>query len=305
MNEAATYLLRLTGVCLGAFFVIHLFVTLIVVAVSSTAMSFSNRLRPATGARLIFFLRVLPMAFSFCFVLAFCIPSYVRFEHDATESIGSSCLLLALSGFILFSLSFARFLRAIVLSNQFMKDPSTNPGFALVGILHPRIFISSNIERALTTSQMEVAIRHEKAHRSAHDNLKRLFIIASPSLLLFAEASRKLEAQWAKLAEWAADESAVANEPCRAIDLADALLRVARISSCVQAIPAASSLVASQEDLAYRITRLLNLSPKDSLHPNTLRVQTFALTALITACVLPFSPGVQYAVHSIMERLVH
>ncbi len=306
MNESALYLLRLSEVCLAAFFVLHQGLALVVMMISSSVLRYATRLRSSTGAQLLFVLRVFPITLSVSAVLAFCIPSYLRFEHDAKESTSLACLLLAVAGLTVLTNCGIRIFRALVLSRKLRENLSVFPAFGLVGIFRPRIFVSPNVHRALTPTQMEVAILHEAAHCSAHDNLKRLAIIASPRLLPFTEFHKAIETHWARLAECAADESAVANEPCRAIDLADALLRVARLSSShSRAISAISTLVARQEDLAYRIEILLNLSYKEPTISYTPRLQALLATALLVFIVVPFLPAVQYIIHRAMEQLVH
>jgi hypothetical protein len=305
MNESALYLLRLTEVCLAAFFVLHQGIALIVLTVSPVIIGFARRLRASEGAQLLFAFRVLPVALSSAIVLALCIPSYFRFEHDARESISLGCLIAALFGFTVIGISVERVFRAALLSRRLRKNPSDCIAFALVGFFRSHIFVSPEVQRALTSTQMEVAIRHEAAHSSAYDNLKRLAIIASPSLLPFAPFHKTLESEWARLAECAADECAVADEPRRAIDLADALLRVARLSSSTKTIHSISTLVASEKDLADRINRLLNLSHQEFRSGHTLRHPPLFMSALLVLSLVPFSPTAQYAIHTAMERFVH
>jgi Zn-dependent protease with chaperone function len=108
---------------------------------------------------------------------------------------------------------------------------STAPLLALAGIVRPRLVISRGVLRALSAEELAAALRHERAHWTARDNLKRLCILLTPGILPFAGSSRTLERGWRKFAEWAADDRAVAGSARRSCALAAALVRVARMTA--------------------------------------------------------------------------
>jgi len=298
-----TYFLRLACVCLASFFLIHIALGLAVLVLTPLATRHAERLRPAAGARLLFTLRLLPISIASLTVLLFCVPSYLRFEQDAAESIGYPCLLLSLAATLLIGASATRLVTLLTQSKPSLR---TSPLFALVGILRPRLVVSQHVRQVLTQGQIEAAILHEEAHRQAHDNLKRLAIVASPGILPLHSSFRTLEQHWARMAEWAADDAAVAAEPRRAIDLAEALVRVARLSTRIQPSPLVSSLVASKDDLGERIQRLLVTHPATTSPRRSRSVglsSAIAATAAI-ALLLPRQQTVLYGVHRAMELLV-
>jgi hypothetical protein len=301
-----SYLVRLACVCLASFCLLHTALGLLVASLAPLAVRLADRIRPATGASLLFLLRLLPLTASVLAVFAFCIPSYVRFERDASEAVGLPCLLLALLGLATIASGAIRLSTSLCLSVANRDRDARLSVFALVGFLRPRVVVSPTVRKLLSPSQMEVALLHEAAHCGAHDNLKRLAIVASPGLIPFHHSFRSLETQWARLAELAADDAATAAQPLRAIALAEALVRVARLSCRPASFPVSSALVASRDDLAERVERLLAPRPADGFSPSkTGRAAAFstAATGLALLAVLP--RDLLYSVHCAMEHLVH
>ncbi len=144
-----SYFVRLVEVCLAAFFLIDVILELAVSGLSSFAVRRSESLRPAAGARLLLALRLAPMTLSLLLVAAFCVPSYLRFEHDAEESVGLFCSALAVCGLLMLMTSLARLVWGIVLSAQFLRrfEGSSRPVFSLVGLLRPRVIVSNSGSR--------------------------------------------------------------------------------------------------------------------------------------------------------------
>ena len=121
--------------------------------------------------------------------------------------------------------------------------------------MHPQLLISKSVLNGLTAEQTEAALRHEQAHRTSRDNIKRFLILLSPDVLPFLRTFASLEHSWAKFTEWAADDQATAGDSHRALSLASALVRVARLGSKPQLSFLFSSLVSDDEAGAlYRIS---------------------------------------------------
>ncbi|QHN04337.1 M56 family metallopeptidase [Granulicella sp. WH15] len=307
-----SYTLRLACACLASFFLVHVAASLLILALSSVATRLAVRMRASSGALLLFGLRLLPLTLSTLTVLLFCIPSYLRFEQDASESIGYPCLAFAAAGAALIAAAAMRFVWALFASHRIAQDEASprigiRSPFTLVGFLHPRLIVSHRARQALSQSQMEAALLHEEAHRQSYDNLKRLAMVSAPGVLPLHPTFRSLEQQWARMAEWAADDAAVASEPMRAIALAEALVRVARLSTRSEQIPVVSSLVACKDDLGERVQRLLG--PTAQATPTTghsrLRTAAVATAAAIITLLATHQREVLSLVHSAMEFLVH
>jgi hypothetical protein len=82
----------------------------------------------------------------------------------------------------------------------------------------------------------------------SRDNWKRLLIAMAPDLVPFAVRRRGLERSWARYAERAADDRAVAGSAHRSVALAAALVRVARLGAAAPA-PLAASLMGDAQGI--------------------------------------------------------
>jgi Zn-dependent protease with chaperone function len=321
------FLARFLFVSLATYSLLHLALGLMVSAIARPAVHLGERIRPRLAAGCLLALRLLPAAGAALIVAVVCVPSYLSNEPEApTESVGYGCMLVALLGLGMWAVSIARGLRAAVSSRSFTQRcgqagrlarlpgapapsyivDSTAPLLALAGIVRPRLAISRGVLRVLTAEELAAALRHERAHRSAHDNLKRLFILLAPGILPLAASTRTLESGWRKFAEWAADDRAVGGSERRSCALAAALVRVARIAADSPQPSLASSLLGDTDQLAERVDRLLRAAPPG---PRIAGRTTLALGAALlmasSLVVAILQPAALYAVHRVLERLEH
>jgi hypothetical protein len=299
------YAMRLADVCLAAYFVMSLGFDLTAHGFVRGAMLRAERMKPATGARVLLGLRFAPSVLAVLAVAAFCVPSYLRFEQDATESVGFICSLLALGGLVMLVVSAARLVWGLSVGGQRPQqhDGVERPVFALIGFIGPKVIVSSGIRKALSSTQMEAALLHEAAHSRSRDNLKRLALFAAPSPL---GGWSTLETQWARLAEWAADDAAVGGEPRRALALAEALVCVAKLYGPEEDLLLASSLVARADDLGQRVQRILAQRQAVAVPQTTSRVlMAWAAVIAATCAIVGQKVDLLYLVHCAMERLVH
>jgi hypothetical protein len=302
-----SYFIRLADVCLAAYFLITVAMELAAVGMASAAVRRADRMRPAAGARLLLGLRLAPLALSAIAVAAFCVPSYVRFEQDASESVGLICSALAVCGLMMLGASALRVIWSVAVSARLLQVKTGGAAFALVGFLRPRVIVSQGIREALSGAQMEVAMLHEAAHLHAQDNLKRLAMFAAPRALP-QRLWRSLEAHWSRLTEWAADDAAIAGEPRRALALAEALVCVARLAGQRKEYSFVSSLVTGSDDLEQRVGRML-AQPMPALAMSArsnarLAAAMLGLGASLVV-VIAQKTYLLYLVHCAMERLVH
>jgi BlaR1 peptidase M56 len=93
-----------------------------------------------------------------------------------------------------------------------------------VGLLRPRIFISSGALSRLDANELEAVVAHEAHHARAHDPLRVAFARVLGDALFFLPALRQLGDRYASLAELAADEAAVSASGNDPRPLAGALL---------------------------------------------------------------------------------
>jgi len=317
------YSLRLVCLCLAAFFLVHAAVAAVVRLVAPAALRIAGRMRPRLAARFLLALRLAPAALAAFAVAGLCAPSYLWLEPAATsEEVGLVCLLAALFGAALTMESLVRALRAVARSGRYWREcrrtavktrigrapvwivPRSAPFFVLAGIWRSRLVVSQAVVDALPEEQLAAAVRHEQAHRESRDNLKRLLVLLAPGMLPGVRGLSALERAWARRAEWAADDRAVAGDSRASLTLAEALVRVARLGAAPPLTPLTTSLMADGHDLAERVERLLHpaANPGRDL---PLPVMGTAAALCGTALVALLQPSVLYSVHGLLERLTH
>jgi len=270
-----------------------------------------------------FRLRVFPATASLVFVAGMFLPSYLQYEpretgegFDVTLTVlaaGAAALLVAaaIRGAAAW-VSATRRSRAWMSSARrfgvhngvptFQIDADT-PMMALVGIVRPRLIVTTPLVGALSSDEMQASIAHEVAHWRAWDNLKRLAMRAAPDLLGTTGAGRAIERRWASAAEHAADNYAGGTNPATRCALASALVKIVRLMP--QPTPAAEpiSTLIGGGDIASRVSRLLEDAPMvGRAAKRTPRWTAAAVVALAVAASYPTS---LVTVHDVTEALVH
>jgi hypothetical protein len=318
-----SYVLRLLGLSLASFFLIHLAVGLLVSLATPMAVRFSQRITPRAAARFLLILRLFPPVAAFVLVAGLCVPSYLWLEPaGATENVGLWCLAAAVLSLTVWGISLARGARAVVGSFRYIRQcqqigheageavwvvESSGPVLGLAGIIHPRLVMSRALVNALSKDQLAAALRHERAHGVSRDNLKRLLILLAPDVLPFVRGFGPLERGWAKFTEWSADDRAVAGNSRRSLALAAALVRVARMNPAPQSSPLVASLLADGGDLSARVDRLLSMSatpqPKGGKRMPFLAAGAMVMLA-VGLMVTALEPSTFHSVHELLEHLV-
>ncbi len=321
------YWLKLGCLCLTSFFLVHLAVGLVVMCLSPAAVRMAGQVQPRRAARLLFALRMLPMGCAGFVVGVICIPSYLQFEKNpAVGEIGVVCFGFTILGFSVWTASILRGVCAAIHSFTFAKrckprgflggsaTRSVSTYFfdyedidvALVGVIWPRLVVSQRVLDTLSAGQMKAVLSHEHAHRTSRDNLKRLFLLLLPGLLPGVAGLDSLEKSWAKFAEWAADDDACAGNPFRSVELAEALVHVARLHGQGRPPALASCLTAGEVELSTRIGRLLQAPPTDAKRGRD-RMLLFWGISIAMATVSAFilvHPSMLYTAHRAIELIV-
>jgi Zn-dependent protease with chaperone function len=153
----------------------------------------------------------------------------------------------------------------------------------------------------LTAEQLAAAILHERAHAAAFDNLKRLLLAFTPGMIPGIHGFAALERQWARYTELAADDDAVAGDPHRALALASALVRVARLG--VMPAPLASSLL-DGDGLTERVERLLHPVPYSPSCRGLTPALAAAGAAAVCASGWALRPNSLQSAYRLLEQLV-
>jgi hypothetical protein len=283
----------------------------------AAALAYTLRHRPATRHAWVFLgVRLLPAGLSLFFVAAMFLPAQWALEpRDAVETLGLALNAMAAAGAALLLRSawratdVARASRLVRAGFRLYRRGTTNtylveswPGVSLAGVVRPRILIGRIVESLLSDAELEVAVAHEVAHRDAFDNLARWCMFCAPDFLAGSSVARHLVHEWHVAAEARADARAIRGDRRRAVHLASALIKVARLSalpSAIISVPAWSTLNDS-ELLEWRVHRLLGgrLPHADAVPPLGLVATTLAGSILIT---LPVLAG---PVHRLTEAVI-
>ena len=291
-----------------------------------------------TRAEILFVMRIGPPVIAVVAIAAFMIPSYLTYEPHTTEEFVSWKLggLATLSA-IGVALAFSRGVRSWLATRSLLREWRASstpirldsikvptfilqhnfPIIAVVGALRPRLFIATQVFDSLTEEELAAAIAHEYGHLAAHDNFKRSVMRISRAALLLIPCGRSLDRAWSEASESAADEHAAQRSSLVALNLASALVRIAKMipKGQQQILPVSvSAFLAGNDDtprVRVRVRRLVELAATDprqlaSSAPLVRFLPWAALTAVVVASIMIESrPQVLAAVHEIVEHVVH
>jgi len=321
------YYFRLLCLCFATFFVVHALCWLVIWSVAPAAVKIAETMKPRVSARLLFWLRMAPAAATLFLVIGFCVPSYVWLEPDvATERVGFACLLAAVLGSGIWVIALLRGLLSIAQTEQYMRACQNNgverivdqgaapvlvlnggvPLLAVAGLIHPRMLVSESVMAALSEEQKEAAFRHEAAHRISRDNLKKFLFLLAPDILPMVSGLSTLERGWARYTEWAADDQAVDGDAQRALSLAAALVKVAKMGVHPTPSYLLSSLVDDDRDLETRVDRLLRepAYAEKPLAPLRVFARNASLVIASVATTVLLWPQSLGGIHRLLEHLV-
>lgn len=261
-------------------------------------------------------IRAFPAGASLILVGVVFLPSHWALEpRDMKETLGVLWYTLAAIGALLLILSVARAVPIVRMGRRLrlrerrsglnmagVYEVDGIPGVSLVGVFRTRILIGSEVARQLTSDELKVAVAHELAHREACDNLARWWMLCAPDVFRYSAAARRLERDWHIVAESRADGRAVRGDRGRAVHLASALVKVARLSADAKPAtpPPAWSTLNDPSLLERRVRRLLAESPPTV----SARVPALALAVTLGGGLIAAVPSLAGSVHRLTEALV-
>lgn len=284
-------------------------------------------------ARLLFALRVSPLAAAAALAFVLIVPAYLLYEpHDTGEDVGIKLLLLACvsaAGVLLACWRVARTwvaTRGLVCdwmrcAEPFEVEGATVPAFrirhsfpviAVIGVLRPRLFVASQVFDALTPEELAAALAHERGHVEGRDNLKRALLQAGEDALLHAPLGRSLRREWQRESEMAADEFAAASGPASALDLASAIVKISKLipRGARPTLPAGAYLLGDEDDgTSRRVRNLLRLASnaeqiRAGLHTRSPLAAALCLCLFAAGALLLTQSGVYKATHLAIEEVV-
>ena len=241
-----------------------------------------------TRAELLFALRMGPPVIAIIWIAAFMIPSYLVYEpHTTNEFVSKKLGALAAISAIGITYAIWRGLRSWLATRSLLKKwlgdatqikleglgvpafrlAHSFPIIAVVGTLRPRLFIADHVLDSLSKDELAAALAHEHGHMTAQDNLKRSMLRASRAALLIIPCGRSLDRAWGEASEAAADEYAAQKSSSVALNLASALVRIARLIPPDESVvmPSSAFLVGGEETrgVKARVKRLVELASGD------------------------------------------
>jgi hypothetical protein len=157
-------------------------------------------------------------------------------------------------------------------------------------------------------------VAHENGHLAARDNLKRGLLLACRDALLIIPSGRLLDKAWSEASEEAADENAARAGNGVALDLASALVKIARRipQGARPTMPAGVFLLGDDETkgIKSRVRRLIALAAIECRPTSRRDVSTNLLVwipatmLLAILLVMATSPVLLSQVHSLIEQAV-
>ena len=244
-----------------------------------------ERNAPEARASLLFRLRLLPGACAALCAFGIALPIFLRYEPvDADETFARTLIVTALAGGALLARGAYRAAAALRATGAVMRDwqargrrlrtldapipvfaiEESFPTVAVVGFSRPALFIAERVLRECSPDEVRAMVLHECAHVTHRDNLKRFFIRACPDVIRRGSA---LDRAWTSATEEAADARAAGGDPGSALELAQALIHVARLAPGPSRLEVASAFYLGGS-IESRIRRLVD--PAGSL-PNPTR----------------------------------
>ena len=291
-----------------------------------STQSFSSQKR----TQFIFLLRIFPLFLTIIFVLAFLIPAYLLFEpHSENETVTFKLAVPALISIFGIIVAVYRvfgtwwktrqlikswlhysepiFIENISLPVYQLRHPF--PVIAVVGVFRPKLFIAEQIFSTLSEAELAAAIEHETGHLVTRDNLKRVLLRIGRDLLVFP-MGKKLEKAWAENSESAADEYAAQSNKETALNLASALIKIAKMvpTNATTTMPLGAFLIENQKvDVTWRVRRLLEISkltkPEISFNFKIIYIVCCIIISLITI-VLATNYDFLFRIQSVLEKIV-
>ncbi|HSP62932.1 MAG TPA: M48 family metalloprotease [Pyrinomonadaceae bacterium] len=262
----------------------------------------------------------------------FLIPSYVGYEpYSTSEVVSTKLAVLAIvsAGGVAFALwrgfrswfatrsllrewlAMAAEIRLEGISTPTFRIRHPFPIIAVVGTIRPRLFVAEHVLQTLSEEEMKAAIAHECGHLAARDNLKRSLLRACRDAMMIVPCGRSIDRAWAENAEAAADEHAADRGSAVALNLASALIEIARMvtAGAKPSMPAGAFILGDEaHGVMGRVNRLLVLAGAGRQLSRPIFVswaERIGVFLLLTGLILTLTNTHALAsLHIAMERVV-
>ena len=326
---------ELLGICLALamFLAVNLAAATLVSVVWRLTHSVVRRWSARLRAQILFTLRLAPSLVGLIVVGLFFLPAYLDYEPRGTsEAVSPKLALFASLSILGLALATWRAARAIWITRRLRREwlhaskeislpgvrvrtfqiPHAFPIVAVVGILRPRLFVAEQVLHTLTPEELAATVAHEYGHLRARDNLRRGLLRACRDALLIP-VGNSVEKSWSAAAESAADEYAAGISADVALNLASALVKIARMVPVgVRAqMPLAAFLVGEESrGIKARVRHLLDIASRGR-ETNKARIKIATvlplatmIAALVVSAIFASHSQVLLTVHLFVERVV-
>jgi Zn-dependent protease with chaperone function len=326
----------LLAVCLslaGLLF-IHTVVSLLAALVWQVCSQFAESWEPSARGRFLFMLRIAPSLAAGLAVGAVFLPAYLNHEpYQTTEIVTLKLGIPAVLSLCVIGYAFWRGCKTHLVTRRMIRNwlqhaepvviddaripayrfPHSFPVIAIVGVLRPRLFIASHVFHSLSREEITAAVAHENGHMASADIVKYSLLRWCHDLQAILPLGRCLDKAWIGATELAADEHAAKHGACVALDLASALVKVARLAPRgvgPTALAGASLLAPDVNSISKRVLRLTHLAARvNDLPKESPLLPRFALGAcfsslVVATMVMVYQSDFLVVIHSAMERVV-
>jgi len=312
----SVYFLRGTAVALSEFVLIY-FATWFAISYAWSLWPRSSDRISRRSSNFLFALQLTPFLGALLAVVVLAVPAFVRFEpRGGEEDFGAPVIVLGALCLAVLSMGAWRSARAILemrrLARQWkgqsvsaddlaglpvMKTSADAPPLVVVGLIRPRLYVSSSASATLNEQELARAIAHESAHVQRHDNLKKLAL-----RLCCLPFAGRLERQWLASLEIAADMAAVRSQR-EALDLASALVKASKLAGRSPDL-SMTFTVEGSDLLKARVERLLGWKPTSGHQTSRTLIYSAISVTAITLLLSPWYSAMLLAVHEFSEVLV-
>jgi len=164
-------------------------------------------------------------------------------------------------------------------------------------MIRPRLVVARRVLAECPPEELAAILAHERRHFMQRDNLRRALLACLPDLLALAPMGDRLVTNWHDAIEEAADDAAAENGPAGRVDLASALVRVARLAPTGQRpVVLPVSALYRGENIERRVRRLLD----DPEPPSAPRGSAWR-RGVVGACLVVMGGLALHATHEVVE----
>lgn len=177
---------------------------------------------------------------------------------------------------------------------------SPAPIVALVGVFKPTLVAARSVVDACTTGELNTIVAHERGHLHSRDNLKRWVMACAPDALRWTPIHHQIAGAWYDAAEDAADDAATAGDDGSRVDLAQLIVKIARLAPAPTWQEAAVSPFVEPAGLNRRVRRLLQTGkdPQPRSH-SRLRRAMLLMTSVVATWMLAQPASLEQLYHAI------